>query len=237
VCVSAPYAIPVIANAVRQIQPRSILDVGVGFGKYGVLFREYLDVWSAGSLAQTRKESWRTRIEGVEVYPEYLTLLHEFIYDKVHVGGILDVIDGLGSYDLIFMADVLEHFDKADGERLIGKLYDHADKCVLLTYPKNAKPRRGFHGNDAEAHRSTWTRADFRSFEPVGYTTVEDRADVAAIAKPPHNTPFLVACMAARRRTGWKGTLARALVRSIGPSAASAVAGALLGRSVALRAE
>lgn len=236
-CTSAPYAIPVIANAVRQIQPRSILDVGVGFGKYGVIFREYLDVWSADNLSQTKREAWSTRIEGIEVYPEYLSPLHEFIYDKVHIGGVLDVIDGLGTYDLIFMGDVLEHFEKSDGKKLIGKFHDHADKCVLLTYPKNAKRRDGLFGNEAEAHLSAWTRADFRRFERVAYTTIEDRADVVAIAKAPHETPFLVGCMAARRRSGWKGTVATALVRMVGPTMASSLARIVSGRRIALRAE
>ena len=29
---------------VRKLQPKTVLDVGVGFGKWGHLFREYLDV-------------------------------------------------------------------------------------------------------------------------------------------------------------------------------------------------
>jgi len=236
-CTSAPYAIPVVIHAIRQIKPWSILDIGVGFGKYGVLFREYLEVWDAGEVAAIKKGHWTTRIEGIEVYPEYLTPLHDFVYDEVHIGHALEVLDRLGQYDLIFMGDVLEHFEKDTGHLLIRKLCKHAEKCVLLTYPTNAKPRPGLMGNEAEAHRSVWTRADFRGHERVSYTTVEDRADIVAIAKPPCEAPFLVGCMAARRRTGWKGKLSTALVRTVGPSMASAVAGYLLGRRIALRTE
>jgi len=237
VCVSAPYAIPVIVNAARQIRPRSILDIGVGHGKYGVLFREYLDVWDSVGLEHAPSEDWTTRLEGVEIYPAYLTPLHDFIYDKIHVGDILDVINKLGQYDLIFMGDVLEHFEKHDGERLIRELYERANKCVLLTYPTNACAREGVCGNEAEAHKSVWTRLDFRQYKHMSYTTLEDRADVVALAKSPHQVPFLVACMAARRRIGWKGKLTNALVNVLGPSLASSLVGRIVGHRIALRAE
>ncbi len=236
-CVSAPYAIPVIVHAARQIKPRSILDIGCGFGKYGMLFREYLDIWEAVELAQTKKDAWTTRLEGVEIYPDYLTPVHDFIYDKIHVGQALDIIDTLGRYDLIFMGDVLEHFEKHDGERLIPKLYEHANKCVLLTYPTNATSREGFWGNDPEAHRSVWKQKDFQRYSRMSYTTIEDRADVVALAKPHHQAPFLVGCMAARRRPGWKGKAANALVRTLGPGLASSLVGHIVGRRIALRAE
>jgi hypothetical protein len=234
---SAPYAIPVIVNAMRQLQPRSILDIGVGFGKYGMLFREYLDVWNAGDADELRPASWRTRIEGVEVFPQYLTPLHEYLYDRVHVGDIRTVIDRLGRFDVVFMGDVLEHFRPQEGRELVQKLYDHARRCLLLTYPTNANRRGPLLGNDAEAHHSTWTRDDFAEFERVGYTTVEDRADICAIARPPQDLPFLVGCFAARRRGGWKGHVASALVRALGPTRASSLATRLTGETIALRAE
>lgn len=234
---SAPYAIPVIVNAVRQVRPRSILDVGTGFGKYGMLFREYTDIWHAEQAGDRCKEGWRTRIEGIEVHKPYLNALHGYIYNEVHVGNAMEVIDRLGTYDLVFMGDVLEHFEKEDGQRMIRKLYEHANKCVLLTYPRQAKRRDGFMGNPAEAHLSDWSRGDFDGYPSVAYTVLEGRADVAALAKPPCELPFLVGSFAARRRTGWKGKIASALVRTLGPSAASSLASRLLGRRIALRTE
>jgi len=234
---SAPYAIPVVVHAVRQLRPRSILDVGTGFGKYGVLFREYTDIWDADEASHLKRNAWRTRIDGIEVYPLYLSPVHDYIYDHVYVGDVSQVIDDLGHYDLVFMGDVLEHFAKAEGDRLVRKLFDHADKCVLLTYPRRAKRRGGLLGNEAEAHRSEWNRRDFSPYPRVAYTVLEGRADVVALAKPPHDPPFLVGCFAARRRKGWKGRLAAALVHALGPNAASLFAGRILGRPVALRAE
>jgi len=135
------------------------------------------------------------------------------------------------------MGDVLEHFEKRDGERLIRELYERANKCVLLTYPTNACARERVWGNDAEAHRSVWTRRDFRQYEHMSYTTLEDRADVVALSKSVHQAPFLVGCMAARRRVGWKGKLTNAVVNVFGPSIASSLVGRIVGRRIALRTE
>lgn len=30
---------------IRSVQPRSFLDIGIGFGRWGLLVREYTDVW------------------------------------------------------------------------------------------------------------------------------------------------------------------------------------------------
>ncbi|NOX59823.1 MAG: class I SAM-dependent methyltransferase [Planctomycetes bacterium] len=234
---SAPYAIPVVANVVRQLNPRSILDVGVGFGKYGVLFREYVDVWSAKTASDTKRGGWRMRLEGIEIFKNYLSPLHEYIYDRIHVGEAESVIDRLGQYDLIFMGDVLEHFPKDAGRRMIQKLYDHANGCILLTYPRCAQAREGILDNPAEAHLSTWSKEDFSKYPNVAYTVLEDRADVCAIAKPDHALPFLVGCFAARKRTGWKGAVSNGLVKLLGSSRASAAVSRLTGERVALRTE
>ena len=52
---------------INALQPRSILDVGCGFGKYGMLLREYLDVWHE----RYDKERWQVRIVGIEAFEQY----------------------------------------------------------------------------------------------------------------------------------------------------------------------
>ena len=37
-------AVPAIIDLVHMDGPQSILDIGVGFGKYGVLLRESIDI-------------------------------------------------------------------------------------------------------------------------------------------------------------------------------------------------
>ena len=63
---SVPYGVPIIAGAARQLRPKSVLDVGIGFGKYGMLFREYLDIWDMECVADYDPAAWKTRIDGIE---------------------------------------------------------------------------------------------------------------------------------------------------------------------------
>jgi hypothetical protein len=42
---SHPSQLNEILEVVLKTRPRSVIDVGVGFGKYGVLCREYLEFW------------------------------------------------------------------------------------------------------------------------------------------------------------------------------------------------
>ena len=101
---SDPTTIPKVLQIVSLLSPSSILDVGAGNGRYGFLFREVLD-YNYGRL----QPPYRVRIDGVEVENEYLSPIHEHVYDNVYTENWLNVeLDS--RYDLIFMGDVLEHF-------------------------------------------------------------------------------------------------------------------------------
>lgn len=231
---SVPYALPIVASIARQLRPMSVLDVGVGFGKYGHLFREYLDIWEMEDVSDYDKSRWKTRIEGIEATPEYITPLHDYLYDKIHIGDVVDIIETLGKYDVIIMADVLEHFDKDVGVDLLDKLYAHTEKCLVLTFPPNCVESRGVLGNPYECHRSSWNRADFRRFPSVRYKPLERRAALVAITRPPHQPPTLTPCFGVRRRAGWRGLAATVLVHALGPARASRLATRIAGEPVVL---
>ena len=227
---SAPYALPVIAGIARQVRPSSVLDIGVGFGKYGCLFREYLDIWDMQSVSDYERSRWKTRIEGIEATPEYLTPLHDYIYDRIHLGDVNEVIDTLGAYDVVVMGDVLEHFPKPAGAALLDKLFAHTAKCLLLTFPPDCAENHNVLGNPYESHRSSWNRKDFRRFDRVGYRVFEGRVALVVIAKPPHELPLLTPYFGARRRTGgWQGLAMNLLVGTLGPSRAARLSTRLTG--------
>ena len=233
---SVPYCVPIIASVARQLRPASVLDVGVGFGKYGFVFREYLDIWDMQDVHGYDKARWKTRIEGIEATREYLTPLHDYIYDKIHIGDAMSLMDSLGQYDVIVMGDVLEHFDKAVGRALLDKLYARAKKCLLLTFPEHCSTNHDRLGNPYEAHRSSWGRKDFRFFTQVQYKLLDGYTALVAVTRPPHDPPLLTPCFAARRRHGFKALLANLLVHALGSINASRLVSLLTGRSIALRA-
>ena len=73
-----------VLSSVVLINPKSILEVGVGFGKYGYLFREYLDLAYDEETGGYKK--WRRIIDGIEINDKYLTPVHEYIYNNIYIG-------------------------------------------------------------------------------------------------------------------------------------------------------
>jgi SAM-dependent methyltransferase len=146
---------------IRQINPTSILDVGCGFGRWGYLCREFLDVWNKRAYP----ESWQINIEGIEIYPKNITAAHNYVYNKIHIGDAKNVIDTLGSYDLIIFGDVLEHFAKQDGELLLQKAISRAKKGVLIHIPLGPNWEQAARdGNPFEIHLASWTVKDLRRY-------------------------------------------------------------------------
>lgn len=145
-----------VLHMIAQLKPRRILDVGVGFGKWGVLCREVLDV-SAGRL---RSEDWATTIDGIEIFGEYRSSIWDHAYNEVLLGDALSVIDALSHYDVVLACDVIEHFDKPMGQILLGKLMERA-AVVIITSPRGFVPQGAEFGNASEIHKSGWTQHDF----------------------------------------------------------------------------
>lgn len=167
-----------IMRLVMICKPKSVLDIGVGFGKYGVLCREYLELWTDynqflkhGVLGERPKITLRPplliQIDGIEVYSNYLSPLHDYIYDQIFQGDALEVLPTLTRhYELILLIDILEHFSFDDGLRVLAICNGIADN-VLVSTPREFKPQNPEFGNQFEIHRSHWELSDFDSFRPV----------------------------------------------------------------------
>src|SRR6185503_3287523 len=161
---SRPNTIPIVIHLLRQLQPRSILDVGVGFGKWGHLFREYTDINEAErDPKRYQREHWQVRIDGLEGHAAYLTDMHRFLYNEIHVGDALAVLPTLARYDLVFLGDIIEHFEKARGRQLLDETLRHANQAVVLTTPKYETAQDDLCQNELERHRSLWSARDFRA--------------------------------------------------------------------------
>ena len=187
-------AIPTVLSVVTQLKPESILDIGVGYGKWGHLFREYTDIAASGDdPPRYQRENWKVRIDGVEGFEPYLTPTHRFNYNNIYVGKAQEVIKTLGNYDVIFMGDVIEHFTKDEGNAFLDEAFKRANKAVLLSTPWHDMPQEDSAGNDLERHKSHWTPADFRRFPNAVVAKVEWVLLVAALLKPGMPRPNLMA--------------------------------------------
>jgi hypothetical protein len=125
--------------------PRRVLDIGAGFGKYGVLLREYLDPTP-------------DVVDGVEAWEPYIRP-HRLngIYRRLYSCPAQDIDpDTLAGYDLVVMGDVIEHIDKAIAIEFL-------DRCpgwiVIATPVDHFDTDPGL--PPTEAHVSHWAVADF----------------------------------------------------------------------------
>ncbi|MEK7473722.1 MAG: class I SAM-dependent methyltransferase [Patescibacteria group bacterium] len=136
--------------------PKSILDIGVGFGKYGVLAREYLELWDG----REDYKHFKRHIDGIEAYADYLTPLHTYVYDRVYVGNALDIVPTIKrSYDLVLLIDVLEHFEKPEGKALL-KMLLKRHRGIIVSVPKDIGEQGEVFGNVHEEHKAEWKASD-----------------------------------------------------------------------------
>jgi hypothetical protein len=152
------WTVPPLMSWVYALQPRSILDVGVGFGKYGLLCRETLEL-NAGRYS---RGEWQVRLEGVEVFEKYRTPVWDYVYDQIHIGEASAVVPRLGQFDLGLLCDVIEHFEKDEGRAILGTMLDHC-RAVIVTTPLLFTPQEDAFDNAYERHRSHFTPFDFWS--------------------------------------------------------------------------
>ncbi len=166
---SYPNQISTIVKLITKLNPNSVLDVGVGFGKYGVLCREYLEL----NEDKPEYNKFVKKIDGIEVYEKYLTPLHNYIYDHVYVGNVLNLIDQMNyNYDLVLLIDIIEHFDKQQGKNLIKKLLKQ-NKGIFISTPKIVSKQGSQYENIYETHKSRWTKRDFFGFN-MPFLTISD---------------------------------------------------------------
>jgi len=144
-------------NTISRLQPSSVFEIGVGYGKWGFLAREMLD-WNAGRIEPS---TWRTRIEGVEVFP-YESPLHDWVYDRVRQADATDIAEEITGFDLVIISDVIEHIEKQEALRLLRTLLRN-NRNVLISTPLDFFEQE-IADNEHEHHVSHWTLEDFDEF-------------------------------------------------------------------------
>ncbi len=150
-----------VVGIVAELRPESVLDVGIGWGKYGYLLRTVLE---SGYPDISDRSRWRVRIDGVEIFPPYVGAIQRACYSHIYLGDVATLVGGLDAYDVVVMGDVLEHFEKAAGTRLLHELLAKARKALVIVTPRGTQEQGEVLGNPHEEHRSGWTPRDFAGF-------------------------------------------------------------------------
>ena len=140
---SEHWQIPYVVDVIAAERPTTLLDVGAGFGKYGCLAREYADP---------------RRVDAADAHAPKLAC-----YDHIYLGDLRALDRMLPAdaprYDLALFVDVIEHFEKPEGRRVLEELLKHARR-VLITTPLGFR-RQEIAGQPFETHRSGWYPWDF----------------------------------------------------------------------------
>ena len=160
-----------VIDAYMRAKPRTVLDLGVGFGKWGHLFREYGDIYQG----RIDKDDWRIRIDGVEAYVDYIRDHQKYIYTNLYIGNVLDFVRDMPWYDFIYAGDVIEHISKHEAIPLLEHLSSHC-ATLLVSLPLGPRWSQGaVGGNPYETHRSMWRESEMRrlGFKTIGLARAE----------------------------------------------------------------
>lgn len=168
-----------VLEFLRDIQPLRILEIGIGHGKYGVLIREYLEI----AYERYSRSEWQLELVGIEVFERYRSPLWDYAYDHVMVADVRYVdLAALKKFDCCLLLDVIEHFDHEGGHLLLKRLLDSCDYVIVST-PLQFLPQGALFGNEAERHRSLWSRRDYRRYH-FKYRKCQD-GSVAVLSRHP----------------------------------------------------
>lgn len=153
--------IPFCIDVLMRAEPKRVLDIGVGFGRWGMIVREFCDVW----YTRIFKDQWAVQLEGIEAFPRSITDYHQSFYNKIHIGDAADILPTLpGPWSVIIFGDVLEHFTKEKAHELLNIALDRSE-YVLVNIPIGEEFEQGeAYGNSYERHLSSWEREDFLDF-------------------------------------------------------------------------
>ncbi|OLE22414.1 MAG: hypothetical protein AUG49_19220 [Catenulispora sp. 13_1_20CM_3_70_7] len=146
-------------QAIVGRRPSAVLDAGIGFGLWGALLRQYLDVWSG----RIQPEQWTTRIDGIEIDEKRVQAHARHLYTEILVGDVREVLPARAAeqgYDVILFGDVLEHLPKDDALSLLDTAVDLALQQVVVRIPLGDGWRREGR-EEPDHHRSRWYANDF----------------------------------------------------------------------------
>ena len=177
---SRPEPIPFIVNKIITLKPRSLLDVGIGFGKWGFLAREYTDIWlnHLNDVEGFKKSNWKSIVDGIEVFGEYVEELQRGIYDNIWIGDACELIPtNRKRYDMIIASDVLEHMSLDKGSELLASIKDKCKNAFIVT-PARMLPQGAVYNNQNETHVHGWIKEQLENW---GTVTVAGGAHILEI--------------------------------------------------------
>lgn len=154
---SLPNFDDTLVRHLRDLNPRSFLDVGCGDGNYAPLVRDTLP-----SIEH---------LHAIEPSPEY-TQCRDGRYDKVYDCTIQDFLkqDISVIYDVAYCSDMLEHLFLSEAIDTIDSLL-YCCRWVIAKWPTNVS-QGWYEGNYYEKHKSNIELTDLQRFNIHYYAKI-----------------------------------------------------------------
>lgn len=136
-----------VVDLFHELQPKNMLDIGCGAGKYGKIAQQIIP---------------NTKRIGIEVEEKYIEKFElRSLYDEMRVGYASEVLnkDVNETFDLVVIGDCIEHMPKSVGIDLINYL-TYRTKYILILAPEFIIQHE-VEGVKEEAHISVWSEQDF----------------------------------------------------------------------------
>jgi 2-polyprenyl-3-methyl-5-hydroxy-6-metoxy-1,4-benzoquinol methylase len=154
-----------IISAIADLRPKSILDIGGGFGKFSLMAREAL--LSLQAEAGDLLPHDRLSIDCAESCRYFQELpYHTALYNS-HFHGDARTLDSsiVAGYDLVLLIDVVEHWTKPEAQTLIRRILEAKHPLVLVSTPREVCfYKQEYYGKDCPRHVSQWKYEDFGAF-------------------------------------------------------------------------
>ena len=147
-----PFTATYLAWHMIKSSYKSILDVGCGKGKMGVVIKRHRNLYSVG----------------VDAFAPYVTeCRNSNIYNKIIQCDIRNLPFESGSFDVVLCKEVIEHLEKGEAFELLKKLEEIARHKIIVTTPVGRYGQHAYDDNLLQEHKSTWEPDELKK---LGYT-------------------------------------------------------------------
>ena len=165
------HNIPFCIEGLMKIAPKAILNVGIGYGRWGMVVREFCELWSW----RLKPSEWQIRIEGIEAFSENIEEYHRHFYNKIHVGDFRQIVSSLPTnWSVVIFGDVIEHFEKNEGQASLQWALKASDYVMVNVPLGDNWPQSDIYGNSFERHLSVWALEDFDALPVCRYQQFRD---------------------------------------------------------------
>lgn len=119
----------------------------------------------AGRNSYIRNIDKKVHITAVDVHENSIEDAKKNIIYNEYIQADVLMMDGKinnKSYDIVVAFDLIEHFDKENGERLIRLMENIARKRIIIFTPNGYLPQPAFDNNPFQEHKSGWSFDEMR---------------------------------------------------------------------------